>query len=437
MFAVGQLGNVALQATPDTLNYVTYAHRVLGESEAEATRAAGRYYCLSPAHHAVSRHRVGQTTFAGSAAGAGTAAMRSCEAGVARQLAHSHSFEKAVVWPSATVRYQRIFSSRPGYPVLLAPFIALLGDVKGIWLFSVVVTAAAGAVVALGLRAVGAGPVAALAGQALYYALPIEVTSTRPMSEGVGMLALAVVLFGCLRFAGGRRRSGLAVVTAASAACFAIRYSMAQEALLALALVLWATVRASGGPRGAGAGRRPSGLSGLTGLTGLAVAVSGLAAVSMAASAVMGWPGLRDSVQDTLTMHYRTPDLPDPWPLFMRLELNFWWEWLKRQVAAPFLLPCLAVAVWGVLRSRGRARLLGLLAGAVALTGLVNEAAHPLMAIGPRIMITVWFLPVYGIPLALEAYARRARAAGPDRRDDDGPRQAALPQPQKVSQSYV
>jgi hypothetical protein len=101
-------------------------------------------------------------------------------------------------------------------------------------------------------------------------------------------------------------------------------------------------------------------------------------------------------MQDLLAFHFSRPEVTDPWRRFGLLNRNYWTEWLRGQCVEPLTVALLAVGAVGVLR-HGRA--LAAVTLAVGVTGLVNQAGHPDVSVGPRLMVLVWVLPVVGLPL--------------------------------------
>ncbi|PLW72291.1 hypothetical protein C0036_13380, partial [Streptomyces sp. DJ] len=124
-----------------------------------------------------------------------------------------------------------------------------------------------------------------------------------------------------------------------------------------------------------------------------------LAAATAAGPHLLGWPGSSESMQELLTDHFNKPDVTDPWPLFVELSLHFWADWLRRGLMAPLMLFALGVSAWAVLRYDRR---IGTVVIAAALAGVLNQAGHPDIVIGPRLIVLVWFLPLIGLPLLLQ-----------------------------------
>jgi hypothetical protein len=298
--------------------------------------------------------------------------------------------------PFMPERFMRIFEVRPGYPLVLAPFVALLGVTWGVWTAGVLITCAGGVLAYLVLRTLAAPVSLALTGMALYLVLPCGTTAMRPMTEGLMLALTLAALWGCALVLGGTRpRAGLALVGGALVALFTVKHSQALflGACLAAAGVAVA-VRRRG--RGMPAGRGPVALA--------AVACAG-ALGTVLVSRLLDYPSMSESVQDLLTDHFARPDREQPWAEFFQLQGNFWTEWARRQLWEPFLLAALAAGAWGALRRPA----FGMFLAAAACTGFLNQAGHPDINIwGDRLITVAWLLPVLGVPLLLEPVLRRA-----------------------------
>ncbi|WP_404815477.1 hypothetical protein [Streptomyces thermolineatus] len=413
--ALCQLPTWIGRESPDTRSYLSYSLRVLGDSREEATARTVDYYCHSRAV-ASTRPRAADPRGLGRSSGylrERTSCERDLAARVKRRTAEGNT--AGMVAPFTGSRFAAIFEARPGYPYVLAPFIACFGVVWGLWAASVVLTVLGGVVVLLVLRAAGAPAPVALVGQGLYYALPSVLETMRPMAEGATLLCTGLVLLGCVRALRGRARSGAALVAAALAAQFWVKYSqglllagclaaayavlVARAALRDRAAVRDRVVRGravrereQGRERGPGRRRAPEG-------AGMLAVLLALAAVTAAGPHLLGWPGSSESMQELLTDHFNKPDVTDPWPLFVELSLHFWADWLRRGLMAPLMLFALGVSAWAVLRYDRRT---GAVVIAAALAGVLNQAGHPDIVIGPRLIVLVWFLPLIGLPLLLQ-----------------------------------
>ncbi|WGP09113.1 hypothetical protein [Streptomyces sp. SH5] len=388
-----QLTAVTGRASPDTKNYLSYALSLSGESRGEAGRGAIAYACASGQHASLSpvpwtnRRAVGESE---------EQCVRRLNDSVAYWTRHGNT--EGMTAPFANQRFMAIFEARPGYPLFLVPFIAVLGTTWGLWLAGLVIALAGSVCVLLALRAAGASRRAALAGQALYLALPTGTVAMNPLSDGLALALGTAVVLGCVLLLRDRPRTGAALVAGGFALMFLVRYSQALLLAAALAGVfaLWA-------------GWLRLKQRQFTPVLRAAGLCAGLTVCSYAGAHLLGWPMGEDSAQDLLTHHYQRPDLPNPWPEFFVQEGVFWSAWLRRQAASPILPVLLALSAWALLKRRSVMLPIALAAGAA---GLLNQAGHPNLGqlYGFRLIVFLWLLPALVIPLLLD---RPARGASP------------------------
>ncbi|BBC33634.1 hypothetical protein SGFS_049280 [Streptomyces graminofaciens] len=386
VFALLQLAGVTGRATPDTKNYVSYALSLRGDGKRAAAAATIEHYCVSRAANARRDQSVDVVRFHAPdpARRVAKECRRELWQKVDERLAAGQTGGHTV--PFAVDRFQRIFEARPGYPVLLVPFVTVFGVTWGVWLASVLIAAAGGVLAFLVLRAVRAPTAAALAGQALYYVLPCGTTAMRPMTEGLLLALTLAALWGCALALEGRVRAGAALVGTALVLLFTVKHS--QALFLGVCLV---------GACAAIAVRRRR----------IDPAVRAIGAVAawavvctLLAAKLLHYPSAGESVQDLLTHHFAHPDRARPLPEFLQLEFNFWVEWSRRQFAQPLFLAALAAGAWGVGRQRPA---FAAFVVAAACTGVLNQAGHPDLAIwGGRLIVLAWLLPVLGLPLLWE-----------------------------------
>ncbi|MCX4762549.1 hypothetical protein OG562_16505 [Streptomyces sp. NBC_01275] len=414
VFALLQLANITGRDTPDTKNYLSYALSLRGESKREAAAATIDYACRGSASIAARRHSVDVVRF--HRPGPAGRVLAECRArewrNVEARLAAGQTGGRTV--PFMPERFMRIFEVRPGYPVFLLPFITLFGVTWGLWLAGVSVTAAGGVLVFLILRGRRASTPVCLAGQALYYVLPCGTTAMRPMTEGLMLALTLAAVWGCALALDGRVRAGAWLVGGALAALFAVKHSQALFLGLCLAgagALIAVRRRRRGRPVGRGT---------------VVVSVVGGCAVAgtMLLARLLHYPSESESLQDLLTRHFARPDRTRAWPEFLHLQLNFWVEWLRRQLWEPLFVTALAAGTWGVLRDRPRT--FGVFALAAACTGILTQAGHPDMAIwGDRLIVLAWLLPVLGLPLLVESVIR-GQSALPVLPTQEGPRRGPI-----------
>lgn len=134
------------------------AEAVLGQSPAQANANAADAYCRSRA--AMLPYDGGWVPNDQTPVQIDAAASR-C---LAAQLAPGHTSDP---------RYESIFTARPGYPMIAAPFIAGFGVAHGMRLLGFVVASAGGVLAYTVLRLAGLREIAAAAGQAILLACPL------------------------------------------------------------------------------------------------------------------------------------------------------------------------------------------------------------------------------------------------------------------------
>lgn len=141
-FALLQFAGVTGRATPDTRNYVSYALTLGGASLRESAAGTIDHYCGSRAATAARDHSVDVVRFRAPSPAARVAeeCRRELWRTVDRRLAAGQT--GGPIAPFTSERFQRIFEVRPGYPVLLAPFVTVFGVMWGVWLASVLIAAA-------------------------------------------------------------------------------------------------------------------------------------------------------------------------------------------------------------------------------------------------------------------------------------------------------
>ncbi|WP_405614584.1 hypothetical protein [Streptomyces sp. NBC_00076] len=407
VFAVLQLANVTGRDTPDSKNYLSYALSLRGDGKWEAAAATIDYACAGRAAIARRNQKVDVVRF--HAPSPASRVMAECRAaewrGVDARLRAGPTGGHTV--PFMPERFMRIFESRPGYPVFLVPFLTLFGVTWGVWAAGVVVTVTGGVLAFLILRTLPVPMPLALTGQALFYVLPCGTTAMRPMTEGLLLTLTLAALWGCALVLHGRReRAGLWWVGGSLLALFTVKHS--QSLFLGLCLAgAGAVIAVRRWRRGRAPGR---------GVVAIAVVGCCGTAGTLLLAKALHYPSEAESLQDLLTAHFARPDRTRPWPEFLHLQVNFWVEWLRRQLWQPLFLAALAAGAWGALRTR---RAFGGFLLAAAFTGVLNEAGHPDITIwGDRLIVLVWLLPVVGVPLLLEWIGRRPVAMPAQKRGE-------------------
>jgi hypothetical protein len=379
---MGEAGKLRTTTWNDTYRYVTAVEKDLGKSDAEATRTALDYYCAD-----LARTTGNPAARAGIKAGCVTA--WSARGGLA---------------PNQP-RFNLIFSSRPGYPLLAAPFVAAFGLNRGLAALSVLLTLLAGWGVVLLIRLAGGGPGAALAGMIACYTLPTWFWLNQFLTEAPTLVCTIAVLIGAVLLLRGRTRLGLIVSTAAYACGFAVRYSTFSVQAGCMALTIGLLAWWSRDWRN----RRAALLAGYS---------AGAFAVQLVLPAAFAWPGFKASLEDTFTAHYTEPVPADLYGKWLSLNRHYWIAEAKGYLHDP-LVPALvllgAAILWRYRRD------FGAIVAAAGLTGLASAAAHPLTSQLDRLYVQVYLLAVCGLPILADLIRGRRDA---ERADPQAPSQA-------------
>jgi hypothetical protein len=362
----------------DTYHYAQTALRIRGESKQTAQDIALRAYCDETAAWLARGQRVDP--------GAVAATYRRDEAVTRCVRDAPHGL------PPTSARYGAIFESRIAFPMLAAPLVAVFGVNQALKATSVFLTALGGLIAYLILRILGLRRPQALLGQGLYYAGPIGWWGSYGLTDGPTVTTSMATLLGAILLLRHRYRLGaILFIGSIVVGCF-IRYS--NFMFITLAVMAATGVGLVTDPRQ----RRP---------LLLVIALSAVGLVGLAAAAhALHWSGASDTLQDTFTGHFTRPDVADPWHRLARLNVQYWSQWAQEQVRSPWLVAAVAIGSVTLVR---RYRTFGLTAVAVALTGFLNQAAHPVVSQSDRLLIEVSVAAVLGLPLlaAREATPRR------------------------------
>lgn len=395
---------------PDSYRYARAAEQFAGQSRAQAHWEALDAFCTTRADAARNAADLGPLPGGPPPVGSMTMTREQCVA----RWGHAPDIT------TADPRYQAIFSSRPGYPLLAAAFVRAFGVADGMWLLGLL-TAAGGSLLVAGLmRSAGLVPVAAVSGQLVFLATPLARWSLQALSEGLVTLSVLGVVWGAVLLTRRRRPrfvTGSVLTTGCFAVCALTRYSTA--------LVLAAATAAAAGA--VWWGSRELRHRGTALLGGLSLLVAAVTAAVMSALAL---PSVTTTLQDTFTTHFSRPDVPDPWTRLAALDGRYWAHWIGQEASLPVFLVPTIVAAWALYRyGQG----LGWFALAAAVAGGVQVAGHPLVQEADRLGVLMWVPAVLGLPLLVEAAQHRYRAGAPEpmavprasAADDDAPH--ALP----------
>lgn len=401
-FAGAQSTQIQGRAAMDTRQYLAHSYMLQGLGREEASRRALDYFCDSVRVRSAQRESADLAHYRDD--DAGRTAERQCRRTMGDRVARNagRTGFSGYMALFSDPRMSEIFATRPGYPLYTVPFVLGFGPVLGLWLASLLAAVVAGGLVVLILRMLGVSVPLALSGQVLYYALPTGKEAMLPLCEGLLLCLLLAAVAGCVRVLGGHVRSGTVIAVLAFAAAAVVKYA---QTLLAVAGIAAVTAVVVGVRRMRGADRaRPQ--------TAILVMTASLAVAIQLAVVLLELPGTGDSLRELLSVHYTRSPVEDPLPEFWRLSLAFWREWLRDQLVQPLVPLLLACGAWGALRYH---RPFGCLVVGVAVAGMANQAGHPEVSMGPRLMVMAMLLPVCGIPLLLESHLRRQGTRGPDR----------------------
>ena len=289
-------------------------------------------------------------------------------------------------------RYPAIFESRPMYPLVAALLIPVAG------LDAMVVSAALGALifaVALGLvtHAVTGSARASVLAVALAYALPSGQWLAFLYADG-WMFAFWTISLGCATAF--LRQAGTGWLLALGIALVGLFASKSANGLVLVVAILAVAAIAL-------VGRHPE----QGRLWKLATLGAGLAAGQLVLFAVLGAPGINETLQDYFTKHFSVPDVENPVRLLARRLLTLTPS-LLRSVLAPLPLAVTAIGAIPLLTMRMPWAALWLAAGiATGLTVLV----HPVLSEIPRLLAPVWITVALGLSIGFARISRPRSAA--------------------------
>lgn len=368
---------------PDSYRYAKQAQQILGSSADDAHREALAAFCES---------RAAQQSWRGT----WVPRDEPVEATAARADACIDDYVGSGDVTTTDPRYQSIFTSRPGYPLLAAPFIAALGIVDGMRILGYAIACAGGIAAYAMLRAARLRPAAAAIGQCIFLISPLGWWALQGLGEGLVSLAVLSAIGGTLLVRGGRVRVrvGLSVIAASWAVLAVVRFSTLLLAAAALAVAC--TALATWVDRTDPVHRRHMWIT--------AGAHASAAALTLLAMPILNLPGSEITLQDTFTKHFSEPLVPDPWRRLLDLNIEFWPQWLGTPADSYLLLGCTLAGVVALARWR---RDLLWIALAMSATGFAHVAAHPLPREAERLGLLMWLPVVIGLAVAVDALLER------------------------------
>lgn len=344
----------------DTYRYVMAVERILGHDSADARAAALRWYCTDDA--------------------------RTSKGAVKAPACERFWTKRGGLGPNSA-RYNEIFISRPGYPLLVAPFTAIFGLGAGLGVTAWLMTMAAGWLVLLLARQCGLGVVGSLASMVALYCLPTFSWLQQYLTEGPILVCTLVLLVGTVLVLRGRVVAGIVTSTLAYAAGLLIRYSTfsLQAACLVVCLLLLALVD----PK----------LFRTRRTIRLTAYHAGAFVILLVIPWLLGWPGFKDSLADTFSHHFVRPVPPHLYGHWLAL-VGRYFSSLDRLYGSNPIVPVIMLGSLALLWRR--ARLAAAVTTAAALAGAGTALAHPLASQGSRLYVQVFLLAAFGLGFAAD-----------------------------------
>jgi hypothetical protein len=364
---------------PDSYRYAKQVETILGATPVEAHTAALDAFCETTTSQ---RTRIGRWV----------PLVESEAAHAKRSAACVASYAGKGDVTTTDPRYQQIFTTRPGYPLLATPFVAAFGIADGMRVLGLVLAGAGGLLSYAVLRLWRIRATAAAAGQAVYLVSPLGWWALQALGEGLVSVCIlgAVAGIGALRR--GRVRGGLVAIAASWLALGLVRYSTLLLAAAGLAVACAGIAVFVDRARRA---RRRA----MVAAAGLSAAAS---AMTLLAMPVLGLPGSDVTLQDTFTRHFAGPLVPDPWYRLAALNVRFWPGWL----AEPSSWALLILAAAGAAALIAWRRDLAWIAAALFVVGVAHIAAHPLPGEAGRLGVLMWMPVVMGLAVGLHVVTR-------------------------------
>lgn len=366
---------------PDSYRYAKQVEVILGATPSQANAAALKAYCDTTASQ---RTRIGRWV-----------PLVESETDHDKRAARCiDQYANAGDLTTTDPRYQAIFTTRPGYPLVATPFVAAFGIADGMRILGCILACGGGILTYAALRLWRIRATAAAAGQVLYLLSPLGWWALQALGEGLVSASILGAMIGIAAIRRGHLRGGLVTMGCAWIALGITRYS---TLLLAAAGIAVGCVAIAIWVDRADPGRRRAMFA--------AAALSATATVAtVLAMPIFGLPGSSVTLQDTFTRHFADPLVPDPWYRLAALNYHFWPKWISAPGTSWLLVGCALAGAAALFRWR---RDLAWIAVALFGVGAAHIAAHPLPGEAERLGLLMWTPVVFGLAVALHALTCR------------------------------
>jgi hypothetical protein len=311
-------------------------------------------------------------------------------------------------------RYQAVFRSRPGFPLILASTMTVFGPL-GVPLASAVVFIGVAVLLYAAVRAFGRSRIEGLIAVTLFGVLPSGVFASMLLSEGTLMLGVVSALYGVallLSQGDGKRRiqqaPGIALLIAGLATACLARGVVGATLAAALALGALTIDRA---PTTRTTRRRIAGLCAAS------------ATLALAVPAALHQPGIAENLQLQATDRFTHPDVRDPWRHLLRADQKILTVFLRDLTGHGYSVALAVLGLTALVLVLRRAAWAWLAPAAVA---VVAAAAYPEQAAAYRFLSPLWISVAVGLSVAA-GRLRTGRPAQQDNVDDQTAATGATP----------
>jgi hypothetical protein len=295
-------------------------------------------------------------------------------------------------------RYRAIFESRPGYPILVAPFVKIMGLGPGAVAATALLFVLLAIVVHIALRVTAATRAGAVASSVALCVLPFAWWNSRLMADGSAVLLMVMALLGGVLILRRSTWPGVFVLTSALGFLFVVKPAngVALGTTFLACAVCFAVL--------AWRHKNPNLCEWLT-VGGIAIVVT---SAWLIVGSVLRLPSFEVTLQDLATTHFKRPDVADTWGYLLYSEWRLALNVVRSARLFDLLIP---LAACGFVLRRLRAQQAALWI-ATSAAGLIVVAAHPLLGEYPRLVSPVWIVFVVAVGLLVDMLVARLRARG-------------------------